>query len=96
MVQLYNVDGPLLIRSRQSGDEILLQSGVTPLRVLLHEWGTPASQRWKIPVVADNRGVLAVCGAVFGYQDVVSTWCADVDGNSASAVIEINRIKEES
>ena len=96
VVQLDSIDGPLLVRSRRPGDEIRLRSGVKPLGALLREWGTPESQRWTIPVVADNRGVLAVCGAVFGYRDAVSTWCADDEYIGTGVVIEIRRVEEES
>ena len=55
-----------------------------------------------IPVVADRRGVLAVCGAAFGYQDVRSVRCtdredgADGEGGGTGAVIAISRVEEES
>jgi hypothetical protein len=75
---------------------IRLRSGAKPLAALLREWGAPEARRWMIPVVADGRGVLAVCGAAFGYRDVPSTWCADGEGNGTGAVIAIGRVEEES
>lgn len=95
VVHFDSVNGPLLVRSRRPGDEIRLRSGVKPLGALLREWGVPESKRWMIPVVADGRGVLAVCGAAFGCRDALSTWCADGKDIGAGAVIEICRVEEE-
>lgn len=49
-----------------------------------------------IPVIADRRGMLAVCGAAFGYQDVRSVCCADDGGGGTGAVVAISRVEEES
>lgn len=101
-VRVGSIDGPLLVRSCRPGDEIRLHSGVKPLAALLREWGAPEAHRWMIPVVADRRGVLAVCGAAFGYQDVRSVRCtdredgADGEGGGTGAVIAISRVEEES
>ncbi len=95
-LRIGSVDGPLLVRSCRPGDVIRLRSGAKPLAALLREWGAPEARRWMIPVVADGRGVLAVCGAAFGYRDVPSTWCADDEGNGTGAVIAIGRVEEES
>ena len=101
-VRVGSIDGPLLVRSCRPGDEIRLHSGVKPLAALLREWGAPEARRWMIPVVADSRGVLAVCGAAFGYQDVRSVRCADSEngadgkGGGPGAVIAISRVEEES
>ena len=101
-VRVGSIDGPLLVRSCRPGDEIRLHSGVKPLAALLREWGAPEAHRWMIPVVADRRGVLAVCGAAFGYRDVRSVCCADREhgaggeGGGTGAVIAISRVEEES
>jgi hypothetical protein len=75
---------------------IRLRSGAKPLAALLREWGAPEARRWMIPVVADRRGVLAVCGAAFGYRDMRSAWCAEGVGDGTGAVIAIGRVEEES
>ena len=95
-VRVGSIDGPLLVRSCRPADEIRLHSGVKPLAAMLREWGVPEARRWMIPVVADRRGVLAVCGAAFGYQDVRSVRCADGQGSGTGAVIAISRVEEES
>lgn len=100
-VRIGPIDGALLVRSCRPGDEIRLHAGVKPLAALLREWGAPVARRWMIPVVTDKRGVLAVCGAAFGYRDEVSTRCVDneggvIEGKGTGAVIAIGRVEEES
>lgn len=91
VLRIASVDGPLLVRSCRPGDRIRLRSGVKSLAALLREWGAPEARRWMIPVVADRRGVLAVCGAAFGYPDVLGTRCAD-EGGGTGAVIAVGRV----
>ena len=54
--------GTLLLRSRQGGDEITLPGGTKSLKKLFIDRKIPASQRAGIPVIADDRGVLAAQG----------------------------------
>lgn len=54
--------GAVMIRSRQSGDEIRLSGGRKSLKKLFIDKKIPASQRPFVPVLADDAGVLAVYG----------------------------------
>ena len=54
--------GQMVVRSRQSGDEIRLMGGTKSLKKLFADRKIPASERCLIPVIADDRGVLAVGG----------------------------------
>ena len=54
--------GKMLLRSRVSGDTIRLSGGTKPLKKLFIDKKIPASKRDKIPVLADDGGVLAVIG----------------------------------
>lgn len=54
--------GQIVIRSRLPGDEIRLCGGRKRLKKLFIDRKIPASQRGRIPVVADEEGVLGVCG----------------------------------
>ena len=58
------VCGKILIRCRQSGDELCLagRSCTKSLKKLFAEARVPVSRRGLIPVIADERGVLAVAG----------------------------------
>lgn len=55
-------DGPVTVRSRISGDSIRLPGGTKTLKKLFIDRKIPAGERHRIPVLADHRGVLAVCG----------------------------------
>ena len=51
---------PVLLRFRQSGDAMRLSGGTKTLKKLMIDRKIPASQRQKLPVIADSRGILAV------------------------------------
>ena len=55
-------DGPVTVRSRQSGDSMRLSGGTKTLKKLFIDRKIPASERHRIPVIADGRGVLVVYG----------------------------------
>lgn len=55
-------DGPIVVRPRQSGDCIRLSGGTKSLKKLFIDQKFPAALRDQIPVIADSRGVLGVCG----------------------------------
>ena len=54
--------GPLTLRGRQPGDTIRLTGGSRTLKKLFIDRRIPASQRDRIPVVADEQGVLGIYG----------------------------------
>lgn len=54
--------GVLTVRSRRSGDTMRLPGGTRSLKKMYIDRKIPASQRAAVPVLADNRGVLAVFG----------------------------------
>lgn len=54
--------GEVWLRPRQSGDEIRLRGGKKTLKKLFIDRKIPASERMLVPVLADERGVLAVYG----------------------------------
>ena len=55
-------EGTVLVRCRQPGDTIRLSGGTKSLKKLFIDRKIPADMREEIPVIADERGVLAVCG----------------------------------
>ena len=55
-------EGPVTVRSRLSGDSIRLPGGTKTLKKLFIDRKIPAASRHRIPVIADQRGVLAVYG----------------------------------
>lgn len=54
--------GVLTVRSRRSGDIMRLPGGTRSLKKMYIDRKIPASQRAAVPVLADDRGVLAVFG----------------------------------
>ena len=54
--------GQLWLRPRQEGDTLRLPGGTKRLKKLLIDRKIPASQRDRIPVVADEQGILGVYG----------------------------------
>lgn len=54
--------GALTVRSRRSGDIMRLPGGTRSLKKMYIDRKIPASQRAAVPVLADDRGVLAVFG----------------------------------
>ena len=52
--------GPLTLRTRQSGDAIRLTGGTKSLKKLFIDRKIPASQRDRIPVLCDELGILGV------------------------------------
>lgn len=55
-------EGPVIIRPRQAGDEITLSGGTKSLKKLFIDRKIPAYERPLIPVAADSRGVIGICG----------------------------------
>jgi tRNA(Ile)-lysidine synthetase-like protein len=54
--------GPIRIRPRQAGDTIRLPGGTKTLKKLFIDRKIPADRRSRIPVAADDLGILGVCG----------------------------------
>ena len=54
--------GNVYIRPRQTGDAIRLPGGTKTLKKLFIDRKIPASQRDSVPVICDDRGILAVGG----------------------------------
>jgi tRNA(Ile)-lysidine synthase len=55
-------EGNIIIRSRNSGDKLRRSSGSKSLKELFIDSKIPASQRSLIPVLADEKGIIAVYG----------------------------------
>ena len=62
--EIFTVDtaGSVILRARQPGDRIRLNAGTCTLKKLFIDRKIPAHQRLRIPVLADERGVLGIWG----------------------------------
>lgn len=72
-------DGDLLVRSKVSGDRITFTFGTKSLKKLFIDDKIPVTQRLRIPVIADDKGVLGVAG-----------YGADMQREKNGALIEIS------
>ena len=54
--------GKLVVRSREAGDTIRLSGGTKSLKKLFTDKKIPAARRGRIPVIADDEGVVGVVG----------------------------------
>lgn len=52
----------MVLRCRRAGDSMRLRAGTKPLKKLFIDRKLPAHQRLRIPVIADEKGVLGVYG----------------------------------
>lgn len=57
-----DISGPLVVRARRSGDTIRSAGGTKTLKKLFIDRKIPAHLRDTIPVLADDKGIVAVCG----------------------------------
>ena len=57
---LVHIEGQLILRSRKEGDTIRLSGGTKSLKKLLIDRKIPAWERSRVPVLADDTGVVAV------------------------------------
>lgn len=61
--------GNVIVRSVQTGDEIELVHGTKKISDLLSEWNITQRDRHLVPVLEDQKGIVAVFGRVFGGKD---------------------------
>ncbi len=67
--------GDVVVRPRQPGDAIRLAGGTKSLKKLFIDRKIPASQRPFTPILADDLGVLGVCGIGANLDRLGSRWC---------------------
>ena len=83
---------PLILRSRRKGDRLVLEQGTKTLKAVLTEWKVPEGDRWKVPILADRRGVLAVLGRALGYRTLAREGTAAP--RRGEAVLEVRTRKD--
>jgi len=63
---------PVIVRSKIQGDCISLAGGLKSLKKLFNDWGVEPEERWKIPVLEDMTGIIAVMGKALGYSNRIA------------------------
>lgn len=66
---------PLIARSFCDGDVIELVEGTKKVRALFADWHLKRSERWRVPVLEDRAGIVAVLGGAYGGRDRVAVRC---------------------
>lgn len=79
--------GGCLFRSTRTGDRITLQGGSKTVRALFTEWRVMKSECWKIPIVEQRGGIVAVLGSLFGYKDRYSTGLDSKQGKALKSMV---------
>lgn len=60
---------PVILRSNRLGDRLRIKGGSKLIKKLLVEWKVPSAERWKVPILADRQGIVAVLGQPFGHRN---------------------------
>ena len=71
-VERSSLDGPLIIRSRRTGDRIQLGECLKSVKKLFAEWRVPEQTRWLVPVLEDRKGVAAILGKGLGFENRIA------------------------
>lgn len=90
------VTGCLTVRSRRNGDTLVSAGCNKKLKKIFSEWKVPADIRSRIPLICDDRGVLAVWGGMYGFKDRVSDLVRVESGADEIGDVYIFRIRQDS
>ncbi|MFA7671909.1 MAG: tRNA lysidine(34) synthetase TilS [Sphaerochaetaceae bacterium] len=66
---------PLLVRSVEESDRITLKEGTKKVTDLFSEWKIENSKRWRVPLLVDAKGVVAVLASQYGGKNRVAARC---------------------
>ena len=69
------VSPPLVARSYKAGDVIELVEGTKMVSSLLAGWKIASPERWRVPVLEDKKGIVAVLGGTYGGRDRIAKRC---------------------
>lgn len=86
---------PVLLRSARSGDSITLGGGSRAVRKLFAEWRVAKQECWKIPILEDRRGTVAVFGSLFGYRDRFRDGLSSERGKALKSMVHRHDVEVE-
>lgn len=84
----------LIARSRISVDCIQLVEGLKPIKKLFNEWGVKPEERWKIPVIEDKTGIIAVLGSPFGFSNRIAMTFKNCSSDTIKIVISASYMEK--
>ena len=85
---------PILVRSNRPGDRISLSEGMKSLKRLYSDWGILPEERWKIPVIEDRTGIIAVLGKSFSYSNRIAINYKESKVSTEILVISVKKYGE--
>ena len=89
-----NLKDPVIIRSKMSGDSIHLAEGFKPIKKLFSDWGVLPEDRWKVPVVEDRSGIIAVLGKPFGFNNRIAVTYKNSSSDNGKLVISASYMEK--
>lgn len=89
-----DIKDPVIIRSRMSGDSIHLVEGLKPIKKLFSDWGVLPEDRWKVPVVEDRSGIIAVLGKPFGFNNRIAVTYKNSGSENKKLVISASYMEK--
>ena len=81
------VHGNLCIRFRVNGDRIALKGGSKKIKKLFSEMGIQKDLKDRIPLLCDDKGILAVMGSAYGYRDRISERIYSRESENSKVII---------
>jgi tRNA(Ile)-lysidine synthase len=69
--------GPLVLRSRRTGDEIITAVGKKPVKKILSDLKVEKHNRDNVPILEDRIGIIAVLCSIYGKRDVCAARCSE-------------------
>ena len=89
------VQGQLFFRSWKNGDYIISGGIKKKLKKIFSEWQVPVELRNAVPIICDNRGIVAVWGGLYGYRNRVSDLIRIEDKAGADREVYILKARQE-
>lgn len=93
-ISIEKVNNTVIARSRISGDHIQLVEGLKPIKKLFNEWGVMPEERWKIPVIEDKNGIIAVLGRPFGFSNRIAMTYKNCNSDTKKLVISASYMEK--
>jgi tRNA(Ile)-lysidine synthetase-like protein len=93
-VSLDEIADTVIARSRISGDCIQLVEGSKSIKKLFNDWGVNPKDRWKIPVIEDKTGIIAVLGKPFGFNNRIAMTYKNCSSDTKKLVISASYMEK--
>ncbi len=89
-----NLKDPVIIRSGMSGDSIHLVEGLKTIKKLFSDWSVLPEDRWKVPILEDRSGIIAVLGRPFGFNNRIAVTYKNSSSDNKKLVISASYMEK--